>query len=75
MVGGERMKSGSITPSEMVHMHEILSLKNTCAVKASALQSLVSDQRLGKILEQDIATARQQLQDIKNVLTQTNAVS
>jgi similar to spore coat protein len=69
------MKSGSITPSEMIHLHEILSLKNTCAVKTSALQSQVSDQRLAKILEQDIATTKQQLQDIKNVLTQTNAVS
>ncbi|SHI11244.1 hypothetical protein SAMN02745823_02521 [Sporobacter termitidis DSM 10068] len=69
------MKSGSITPSEMVCLHEILNLKNTCAVKSSALETLVSDQRLQKILEQDVASSKQQLQDIKNVLSQTNTVT
>ena len=69
------MKSGSITPNEMVNLHEILCFKNTCAVKTNALQSQVTDQKLQKILEQDIAATKQQLQDIQNVLTQTNTVS
>lgn len=69
------MKSGSVTPSEMVHLHEILNFKNTCAVKSDVLKSHVTDQRLVKILEQDIALAKQQLQDLRNLLTQTNAVS
>ena len=69
------MKSGSITPNEMVNLHEILCIKNTCAVKTSALQALVTDQKLQKILEQDIAATKQQLQDIQNVLVQTNTVS
>lgn len=69
------MKSSSVTSTEMIHLHEILNLKNTCAVKSNAFQALASDQRLAKILEQDVAAARQQLQDIKNVLSQTNAIS
>lgn len=68
------MKSGSITPSEMISLHEILNFKNTCAVKSDTLKSQVTDQRLAKILEQDIAITKQQLQDLKNVLIQTNAV-
>ena len=51
--GGEEMKSGSITPSEMVCLHEILNLRNTCAVKSDANKAQVTDQRLSKILEQD----------------------
>ena len=69
------MKSGSITPSEMVCLHEILNFRNVCAVKSDANKTHVTDQRLAKILEQDIATTKQQLQDLKNVLTQMNAVS
>jgi hypothetical protein len=69
------MKSGSITPSEMVALHEILNFRNTCALKSDSNKTQVTDQRLAKILEQDIAMTKQQLQDLKNVLTQTNAVS
>ena len=34
------MKSGSITPSEMVTLHEILNFRNTCAVKSDANKTL-----------------------------------
>ena len=68
------MKSDSITPGEMVRLHEILTFKNTCAVKASAMGAAVNDQRLSMLLEQDVAVAKQQLQDLKNVLTHTNAI-
>lgn len=63
------MKNGSITPAEMIHLHTILNLKNTCAVKSSALQSVVSDQRLSRLLEQDMTMARQQLNDLKGFIT------
>lgn len=58
----------------MVSLHEVLSFKNTCIVKAAELQPLVNDQKLQKILEQDVAAAKQQLQDIRNVLTATNTI-
>jgi similar to spore coat protein len=69
------MKIGAITPGEMIFLHEILTLKNTSAVKSSVQQSQVTDQRLSKILEQDIAMTKQQLQDIRNLLTLTHTVT
>ena len=68
------MKSGSITTSEMMHLHELLNFRVTRAVISDALQSRVADQRLSKILEQDVSAAKQQLQDLKNILTQAGAV-
>jgi hypothetical protein len=44
------MKSDSITPSEMVRLHEILSFRNTCAVKSKAMGALINDQRLSMLL-------------------------
>lgn len=67
------MKNGSITPAEMLHLHTILNLRNTGAVKSSALQSLVSDQRLSKLLEQDMTMSRQQLNDLKGFLSGMNS--
>ncbi len=61
------MKNGSITPVEKLHLHTILNMRNTCAVKSSALQAVVSDQRLSKLLEQDMIMAKQQLSDLKGL--------
>jgi hypothetical protein len=69
------MKSGGITPQEMAGLHEILCLKNTCAVKANVFGQLANDERLKKLLEQDAMNTKQQLRDVQYVLKQTNTLS
>lgn len=68
------MKSGGMTMPEMAGMHEIMLFKNTCAVKANTYGQLAHDERLKKLLEQDVAASKQQLRDVLYVLKQTKTM-
>ncbi len=63
------MQFTPVTPHETLYLHEILTLKNTCAAKSSALQNMVRDPELKEILHQDTAAAKRQIQDIQNTLS------
>lgn len=65
------MQVTPITPHETMYLHEILTLKNTCAAKSAAMQSMISDQELKGILSQDITNTKRQIQDIQNTLSPT----
>lgn len=68
------MKGGSMTPQEIAGIHEVLFFKNTGAVKANTFAQLAVDEKLRKLLEQDTAATKQQLQDILNVLKSTKTL-
>jgi len=57
-----------LAPHEMLDLHEILSFKNTCATKAMAMQSIVSDQELKGLISQDITNAKRHMQELNQVL-------
>ncbi|MDP4151842.1 MAG: hypothetical protein Q8865_00175 [Bacillota bacterium] len=61
-----------ITPHETVNLHEILSFKNTCAVKSSTMQSLINDQELKGLANQDVTTTARQMQEIIGVIKSTS---
>ncbi|WP_457943798.1 hypothetical protein [Caproiciproducens sp. LBM24188] len=63
------MQVTPITPQETMHLHEILTLKNTCAIKSAAARSSISDPELKKILNQDISNTMRQIQDIQTTLS------
>lgn len=63
------MQITPITPQETLHLHEILTLKNTCALKSAALCGSTGDPELQKILNQDVKNAKRQIQDIRNTLS------
>lgn len=63
------MQMTPITPHETMYLHEILTLKNTCAVKSAAMQSMVRDPELKNILSRDITNTTRQMQDIRNTLS------
>lgn len=65
------MQVTPITPHETLYLHEILTLKNTCAAKSSAMQERIRDPELKDIVDQDIANTRRQIQDIRNTLSPT----
>lgn len=69
------MKSEGVTPQEMASLHEIICYKNACAVKAGVYGQLANDERLKKLLEQDMTFSKQQLRDTLYVLRMTNTVS
>lgn len=68
------MQSSKLTPHELLDLHEILTFKNTCALKATAAQSMVTDQELKGLLNQDITATRRQMQDIQSVLGSPSAL-
>jgi similar to spore coat protein len=62
------MDSDLITPSESLHLHEIISFKVLCATKSSAMKTLVKDEELKKLMEQDVAVSKEHLEDLKKLI-------
>ena len=63
------MQTTPITPHETMYLHEILTLKNTCAAKSAVMQGMAGDSELKNILAQDITNTKRQMQDIQNTLS------
>lgn len=57
-----------LAPHEMFELHEILTFKNVCATKSSAMAGLVSDDDLKTILQDDFDLSRQHIKDLQFLL-------
>lgn len=68
------MTNNYLSPHETLYLHEILSLKNTCAVKSSTMQTLIQDPELKGILQQDVNSTKRQIQELQNVLSSKGMV-
>lgn len=58
----------SIAPHETFEIHELLTFKNVCATKAAAMSTLVTDQELKSMLQQDLTTAQQHIKELQGLL-------
>lgn len=55
-------------PHESIELHEILTFKNVCLTKAVTMSALVSDNELKSIMQQDIATTKGQIKELRGLL-------
>ncbi|NGM84809.1 hypothetical protein G5B47_20610 [Paenibacillus sp. 7124] len=53
---------------EKLELHELLTFKTTCFTKSQTMLPMVTDERLKNILQQDIASGREDISQLKNLL-------
>ncbi len=53
---------------EALEVHEILTLKTSCVMKGTAMLELVEDEKLKKILEEDVETSTKALDELQKIL-------
>jgi similar to spore coat protein len=54
---------------ETLDVHELLNFKNTCLAKSTTMSGLAQDQELKTLLNQDITTTKEQIQELKGFLS------
>lgn len=62
------MIKGKIAPHETFELHELLTFKNVCATKSSAMTGIVADEELTSLLQQDFTTSQEQIQELKDLI-------
>ncbi|MED3881746.1 spore coat protein [Priestia megaterium] len=53
---------------ETLEVHEILTLKTSCVTKGTTMLELVEDEKLKKILEEDVQTSTEAINELKKIL-------
>ena len=53
---------------ETLEVHEILTLKTSYVTKGTAMLELVEDEKLKKILEEDVQTSTEAINELKKIL-------
>ncbi|MDF2685822.1 MAG: hypothetical protein K0S55_1003 [Clostridia bacterium] len=61
-----------LAPHEALEIHELLTFKNVCATKAATMSSLVNDQVLKTLLQQDLSMAQSQIKELKSLIQNDN---
>ncbi|MDR6224880.1 spore coat protein [Desmospora profundinema] len=54
---------------EAAEVHELLMFKNCCAAKAGMMQNMVQDPQLKALIQQDLQTGRQHIQQLQGLLS------
>ncbi len=62
------MSQNGIAPHEAFEIHELLQLKNICALKASGLTGMVADPKLRLILQNDLENSQQQIKELREYI-------
>lgn len=66
------MPNNQIAPHETFEIHELLQLKNNCALKASSLSGMVADPKLRLILETELDKTQNQIKDLRELVQQSD---
>lgn len=64
------MASEKLAVHETLELHELLTLKQSCLVKSYALQSLVEDDTLKMILDNDVSSSKKAIKELQSILTE-----
>lgn len=62
------MAKKELAVHETLEIHEILTMKQACLVKAYAVSSLIKDEKLKKLVEQDVKDSEQAIQELQELL-------
>lgn len=65
------MSQAGIAPHEAFEIHELLQLKNLCALKVSGLTDNIADPKLRVLLEEDLSNSQQQIQELREFIQQS----
>ncbi|WP_160686741.1 spore coat protein [Clostridium sp. C2-6-12] len=67
------MNIQEITVNENNQIHELLNFKNICLTKSITMSPLVSDEELKAILNEDIVTTKQHIDDLRSLMEKSNS--
>ena len=62
------MASDKLALHETLELHEVLTVKQSCLVKSYALQSLVEDDTLKMILDNDVSSSEKAIKELRKLL-------
>lgn len=62
------MPTTKIAPHETFDLHELLTFKNICATKSSTMGSLVPDEELRMLLQEDFIASKEHIQELQELL-------
>lgn len=62
------MMHQGIAPHESFEVHELLNFKNVCLTKSVTMSSLVSDEKLKSLIQEDITTTQGQIKELKGLM-------
>jgi similar to spore coat protein len=62
----------TISLRETLDLHELIMFKVLCATKSSTMNALVQDEELKNIMQMDVATTKEQLQELKNLIANSD---
>lgn len=66
------MENNGLAMHETLEVHEILTFKNVCCTKSATMQALVSDPDLQALLQQDVQTSKQHIQELQGLLSRAS---
>lgn len=66
------MNQKTLTPNETMQLHEILTFKNLCLTKSVTMSPLVSDKELKTILQNDVSTSKQHIEELSTLMKRSN---
>lgn len=62
------MDQQAIAPHETMQLHELLAFKNLSVTKAVTMATLVSDEELKSILQNDVSTSKQHIKELSGLM-------
>lgn len=57
-----------LAPHETLEVHELLTFKNVCCTKAQAMETMVQDEELRKLLQADVRNGQEEIKELKGLL-------
>ncbi|WP_055105734.1 hypothetical protein [Paenibacillus ihumii] len=62
------MPKSNLGVHEKLELHELLTFKTTCLTKSQTMASMVTDPNLKTILENDVRSGTEDIQQLRNLL-------
>lgn len=62
------MATKELAMHEKLEVHEILIMKTACATKSKATLDLIKDEKLKKLVEEDIKLSSEAIKELKGIL-------
>ncbi|MBE7683953.1 MULTISPECIES: spore coat protein [Paenibacillus] len=62
------MATKELAVHEKLEIHELLTLKTSCATKAVTILELVQDEKLKSLIEDDLNNSSQAIEELKSLL-------
>jgi similar to spore coat protein len=61
-------KAKKLAPHEAFELHELLTVKNICATKSSAMANLVKDDELKSLMRNDFSASQEHIRELRDLL-------